>query len=204
MGFRPTAAASFYYRVKPKVKGGAKKLLKGKHPLAEAIKETEYPYIDLLPADFSTRNMDLLLEDKSSKQLKNLAEEYDYVFIDAPPGISLLSENIFNAADFILLPMIPSPLSVRSYEMVKTYFAEHELKMQKIIPFFTLIDARKTIHKQTIIAQQKDNKHILQTGIPYSSDMEKMGIHQAPVATFAPQGKAAMAYSNLWKEVKKK
>ena len=62
----PQGAASFMFRVKPKVKGGGKALIKGKRPLDDAIKGTDFDNLDLIPADFTYRNMDLLLEAASN------------------------------------------------------------------------------------------------------------------------------------------
>jgi len=42
--------------------------------------------------------------------------QYDVVFLDCPPSISLLSENVFHAVDTLLVPMIPATLSVRTFE----------------------------------------------------------------------------------------
>ncbi len=50
------------FRVKPKVKGGGKALIRGKRPLDDAIKGTDFDNLDLIPADFTYRNMDLLLD----------------------------------------------------------------------------------------------------------------------------------------------
>ena len=57
----PQGAASFYFRVKPKVKGGSEALITGRRALDRAIKGTDYDNLDLIPADFSYRNMDLEL-----------------------------------------------------------------------------------------------------------------------------------------------
>jgi chromosome partitioning protein len=83
----PQAAATYYFRVKPKVKGGGRALVKSKRELDAVVKGTDFENLDLLPADFSFRNMDLALEDakKPTKQLSRLlrplSEEYDYVFL---------------------------------------------------------------------------------------------------------------------------
>ena len=119
----PQAAATFYLRVKPKVKGSMK-MLRGKRDLDEVIKGSDYANLDLLPADFSYRNMDLLLGDSKKpalqllKLLRPLAQHYDLVVLDCPPSISLVSENIFRAADALLLPTIPTTLSLRTMEQL--------------------------------------------------------------------------------------
>ena len=57
----PQGAASFLFRIKPRVKGGGKALIRGTKTLDDAIKGTDFDHLDLLPADFTYRNMDLLL-----------------------------------------------------------------------------------------------------------------------------------------------
>ena len=117
----PQGASSFYFRIKPKVKGGSKDLIAGKRELDELIKGTDFENLDLL-ADFSFRNLDLVLDAKKKptqqlkKLLKPLAAEYDYIFLDCPPNISLLSEAVFEAADILLSPIIPTTLSLRTLD----------------------------------------------------------------------------------------
>ena len=94
----PQGASSYYFRIKPKIKGGSKDLIAGKRELDDLIKGTDFENLDLLPADFSFRNLDLVLDTKKKpthqikKLLKPLAEDYDFIFLDCPPNISLLSE----------------------------------------------------------------------------------------------------------------
>ncbi|MGA1135650.1 MAG: ParA family protein, partial [bacterium] len=70
----PQGAATFYFRVRPKIKGGSRALLKGRHDLGDLIKATDHDNLDLLPSDFSYRTMDLLLDDtkKPNERLKLL------------------------------------------------------------------------------------------------------------------------------------
>ncbi|UKJ07427.1 ParA family protein [Solitalea lacus] len=205
----PQASTTFYYQIKAKVKGGIKKLMGNKSEIEEAIKSTHYNHLDLLPADITTRNLDIILDDmkSSKKRLKNILHElngeYDYVFIDAPPGFSILSENIFHAVNYLLLPMIPTTLSIRAFETVSEYFKDNEIETKKIIPFFSMVDLRKNMHKD-IIDEFQNNKQILNTSINYSSEVEKMGIFRAPLPAFAPKSKAAKAYASLWKEFQTK
>src|ERR1700728_3530926 len=95
----PQGAASFLFRIKPRVKGGGKALISGAKTLDAAIKGTDFDNLDLLPADFTYRNLDLLLDAarkparKLSRLLAPLRADYDVVFLDCPPSISLLSES---------------------------------------------------------------------------------------------------------------
>ena len=145
----PQGASSYYFRIKPKVKGGSKELIAGKQDLDGLIKGTDFENLDLLPADFSFRNLDLLLDEKKkpTKQLKKLliplADDYDFIFLDCPPSISLLSEAIFEAADALLSPIIPSTLSIRTLDQLQAVIVDKELDSLTLIPFFSMFDKRK-------------------------------------------------------------
>ena len=108
----PQGATSYYFRIKAKIKGGGQKLVEGKRGLEESIKGTDYENLDLLPADFSYRDMDFFVEltNKPGRHLKKLLKplsgEYDYVFLDCPPSISSASESVFDAADVLLVPTL--------------------------------------------------------------------------------------------------
>ncbi len=204
----PQASTSFYYRVKPKTKAGLKNILGGTGVL-DAVRETEYENLDLIPADLSIRNMDIHLGDQKSSRkklaesIKELSSEYDVLFIDAPPGISVLSENLFYAADIILMPMIPTVLSIRSYEMIIDFFNENHLDKNKIWAFFSMYDSRKNMHNDNVEEYTK-KKRVLKTAIPYSSDVERMGIYEAPLVSYSTYSRAALAYNELWAELRKK
>lgn len=205
----PQASTSFYYRVKPKTKGGLKNIIGGGTGVLDAVRETEYENLDLIPADLSIRNMDIQLGDqkssrkKLSESIKELSTEYDVLFIDAPPGISVLSENLFHAADIILMPMIPTVLSIRSYDMIMEFFEQNNLDKNKVWGFFSMYDSRKNMHND-IVDEYTKKKKILKTPIPYSSDVERMGLYEAPLVSYSTYSRAALAYHELWGELKKK
>lgn len=203
----PQGAAGYYYHTESKTKSGIRKLLEKDLTLDELIQFTNYEYLDVIPADNSARKLDILLDEQkgSKKQIRQMLKQarnnYDFVFIDCPPGFSVLADNIFEAADAILLPTIPTTLSVRTYEIVKEYFEDKDLALEKLMCFFTMVDSRKNLHAevmQTLSADQRFFEHY----IPYLSEVEKMGIHQSPVTAFAPSSRAAQCYRDLWTEIK--
>ncbi len=206
----PQGAATYYFRIKAKVKGGSKGLLKGKHDLDSLVKGTDFENLDVLPADFSYRNMDLKLEDakKPTKQLlrllRPLSQAYDYVFLDCPPSISLVSENIFRAADGLLLPLIPTTLSLRTYQQLLDFLEGHRIFGLELMPFFSMVDRRKRMHLDVMKELPDTRKELLETQIPYASDVEKMGIYRMPVGEFSPRSPAWQAYENLWREVQER
>ena len=204
----PQGAASFYFRIKPKVKGGSKGIIKKHKDLEELIKATDYEHLDLLPADFSYRNMDLVLDDAKKqakrllKLLRPLSEEYDYVFLDCPPSISLVSENVFHAADALLVPTIPTPLSLRTLEQLMHFCIKHGLKDLQLLPFLSLVDRRKNMHRQIMDQPPMILENMLHSAIPYASEVEQMGIQRAALGDFAAHSRAALAFEALWQEIK--
>lgn len=203
----PQGASSFYFRVKPPKKFSGKKLVKGGDKLREAIRESDFSNLDLLPADISYRNIDILLDDakNSKKRLRDalapLAAEYDYIFLDCPPNITLLSENIFHAADTILIPIIPTTLSLRTLDQLVEFLRETKNKKTRLIPFFSMVERRKSMHSDTLAHANTLPVSPLKTTIPYSADVEKMGLHREPLHCFAPSSIAAKQYEALFEEM---
>ena len=206
----PQAAATFYFRVKPKVKGGGKGLVSGKRDLDDLIKATDHERLDLIPADFSFRNLDLLLdaEKKSKKRLAKLlnplAGDYDVIILDCPPSVSLVSEAVFHAADALVVPLIPTTLSLRTYQQLLAFRDEEGLKDLALLPFFSMVDRRKTMHREIVDRFPEDHPEALTVHIPYASVIERMGTERAPLASFAPRTAVAAAYETLWAEISRR
>lgn len=203
----PQAAASFYFRVKPHVKKGAKGIVRKKYSLHEHIKGTNYPGLDIIPADFSYRHFERYLDDtkKSTgilrKLLLPLAEEYDVLFIDCAPSISLLSENIFEVADALLVPVIPTILSIRTLNQLLDFMRKQELDVLKVLPFFSMVDRRRLLHRTIIENPPFREKLMLKSSIPYASEVERMGQHREPLLAYSPHCPSAVAYEALWDEI---
>ena len=214
----PQGAASFMFRVKPRVKGGGRALINGKRPLDDAIKGTDFDNLDLIPADFTYRNMDLLLDvgdaklgdnvpggkpaRKLSKLLAPLAAEYDAVFLDCPPSVSLVSENVLHAADVIVVPLIPTTLSVRTLEQLADFIDEFKGHRPDLLAFFSMVDRRKKLHREITEKLSAERYDVARTVIPALSVIETMSVERAPVTVFAPNSAAAKAYRGLWAELR--
>lgn len=203
----PQAAASYYFKVHATVKGNIKKILEHNLPITDAIVMTDYALLDVIPADLSARKLDLLLDAQSGvrKNFKNLLKQaasfYDFVFIDCPPGFSTLADSIFSASDAVLMPVIPTTLSLRTYEIVKHYFESKDVGPDKLMCFFSMVDMRKKMHHDTMVELYKD-KRFFEHYIPYLSDVEKMGLSRAPVEVFSPNSFATTCYRALWNDIK--
>ncbi len=203
----PQGASGFYFRVKPSKKLQNKAFFKDVKGFLDAIRASDFDNLDLLPANLTYRDFDIFLSrmknsrSRLKKALKELDSDYDVVILDCPPNISLLSENVFKTADKIVVPVIPTTLSVRTFEQLNDFFKENEYQRKKIMPFFSMVQKSKKLHKETMITLRKNYKSLLKNYIPFSSEIEKMGVHRAPVVTFAGKDFAAKAYSKIWNEI---
>jgi cellulose biosynthesis protein BcsQ len=203
----PQGAATFYFRVQPKIRGSLKKLLLGRRPLTGQIRGTDFDGLDLLPADFAYRNLDLKLDatadplQRLAQLLRPLSRDYDHLYLDCAPSISLVSEGVFAAADVLLVPTIPTTLSLRTLEQLSRHLAASKLDGLRVLPFFSMVDRRKSMHREIAARTRDSGFDFLATQIPYSSEVEAMGQKRAPLATYAPRGDAARAFEELWREV---
>jgi chromosome partitioning protein len=203
----PQGASSYYFRIKPKVKGGSKALIEGSRDLDGLIKATDYENLDLLPADFSFRNLDLVLDERKKptqrlkKLLAPLTKEYDLIILDCPPNISLLSEAVFAASDILLSPMIPTTLSLRTLEQLKKYLHDNALKHLQVLTFFSMADKRKKMHREIMASIADKHPDTLKTVIPYASDIERMGWERMPLGAYISKSRSVEAYQMLWQEI---
>jgi cellulose biosynthesis protein BcsQ len=206
----PQGAASFLLRVKPRVKGGGAALITGSRDLDGAIKGTDFEGLDLLPADFTYRNLDLILDatkkptQRLARLLQPLSAEYDLIVLDCPPSISLLSESVLHAADALLVPLIPTTLSVRTLDQLSEFISGFDGHRPTVLAFCSMIDRRKRLHLEIAERLPSQRSDVAVTVIPALSLIERMSVERAPVAAFAPRSAAARQYAALWQEVKQR
>lgn len=202
----PQAASSFAFRVRPRVAGFGRKSLETGEALAAAIKETDYSNLDLLPADFAYRKLDRMLGhlDKPKRVvtelLGTLGRAYDVVFLDCPAGFSLLAEGIFAAADAILVPTIPTMLSLRTLAQLVRW-ADSSDSPSELAAFFSMVDRRKVLHRRVSEWSASHTDIFLSGQIPYASVVEQMAIRRMPLALFAARDPATAAFASVWSEL---
>ena len=204
----PQGSAAYYFRIRPSAKYDSRKFLKGGRQLAKNIKGTDFAHLDLLPSDLSFRHLDIQLDDlkRSRKRLRELlrplADQYRYIFLDCPPNITLVSENIFVAADLIFVPVIPTILAVRTFEKLQQFFRQPRYDADRLYPFFSMVERKKLMHQQFLRDPKLKKRRMLQTIIPYLSDIEKMGFYRQPITHRQPSSQGAESYRSLWHEIK--
>ena len=204
----PQGAASCYFRIRPAPKKAkASKLISGDVPIGRLVQQTVIPRLDLIPADFSYRKMDLLFDrsgkthDQLYRIIEPFSESYALVILDCPPSISRLSENVFVAADALCVPLIPTFLSVHAYQQLCEYLKKHNISRKHVYSFFSMVDRRRKLHREFLESPEALPGHVLHSYIPYSATVERMGEHLAPVGLFAPRDPVSEAYEQLWNEI---
>lgn len=200
----PQGAAGFLLGVKPKTKDSSARLLRGKRDLDDAVRATGVSGLSLLPADVTAREADRHLEQakKPTRQLERLLEQvsddYDLALLDCPPSLSLLSEAVFAAADLLLVPLLPAPLSLRTFDQLQGFLAEQPGRSPAVRGMFSMVDGRKRLHTELLADRPAD---VLDAVVPMASTVERMGVTRRPVVLSEPTGRAALAYRAVWDEL---
>jgi cellulose biosynthesis protein BcsQ len=130
--------------------------------------------------------------------LDQLADDYDLAIVDCAPSISLVSESVFSAADLLLVPLVPSTLSVRTLEQLRDFLAGVPQPVPEVLAFFSMVDRRKKLHKELV----ETLPGLAAAAIPSASQVELMGLRRAPLVVTHPRNQAALAYAALWEELR--
>jgi cellulose biosynthesis protein BcsQ len=204
----PQGAATYMLRCEPNEYPSAKKLVSGKREeLPELLVPSGLDKLDVLPADLSYRNLDVHLSarkhptERLLKMSRSLSSVYAALFLDCPPGISLLSENVLRAADAVVVPLLPTPLSVRMLTQLRDFVADNGRTDLALLPFFSMVDRRKSLHHEVIASTRERFPDLLATEVPYSSEIERMSLRRAPIPHYAPGSASGQIFSALWSEI---
>jgi cellulose biosynthesis protein BcsQ len=201
----PQGAATHCYRARAKVKGGASRMLSGKRDLQGYARRTDFPHLDLLPADGTFRVADTVLGTRRwpdrvlRKLLRPLDRSYDVVVLDCAPGLGVVTESVVAASDLVLAPIVPAPLAVRSLDQLDEFVQEQRPGLT-LLAFLSMVDERKVLHRQMLDLVRSDRRFAL-SAVPVSSAVERMGLEQVPAVLASPLNLAAAAYRQLWVEV---
>ncbi|MDE0028567.1 MAG: ParA family protein [Deltaproteobacteria bacterium] len=203
----PQSSTTYFFRVKPALKHARRVLLKGGARVADNIKGTDYEGLDLLPADWSLRHLPSLLGrvKRSKRRLREILDpfrgEYDLIVLDSPATATLLAECIFVAADLLLVPVVPSTLAARAYANLRLFLRRKGYDEAKVWGFFSMVEARKKMHRATMQAMREQFPQWLPATIPYTVDVESMGLARAPLPVRSPRAVATRRFRELWEQV---
>jgi len=191
------AASSFILRGEAPRRAEARSLFARDVPPTSLIVQTAIEGLDLLPADASLRDLDAFFADLGKKRrlsrlVEQLGAEYDRILLDCPPGLSQTAEQILRAADLIVVPVIPSPLSRRALDDVLAHLDSTGQPRGTILPVFNMVDRRRMMHTAALEAEPR------WPTVPMASAVELMGVHRDAVCAYAPRSPASAAIDALW------
>src|SRR5690554_5731496 len=204
----PQGAASFYLAGAEVVKGRKlSKLLEGKSSIARFIHEDVYPNLDFIPAHSSFRNFDIKLEHEEGHNvlkdlLAPLSEDTSLVILDCPPTLSRLTEQVLDVADKVYVPVVPTWLSLNSWDQLKEFVKDKKLGVKKLRPFFSMVDRRKNLHRDVLARDAEKLGLPALAAVPYASAVERMGEEGQPLEVLAPGSLAAGEFRKLWSGIK--
>ncbi len=203
----PQGAASFALGHDRRARRAAHNLTRKRPALDEAAVGTRTPGLDLIPSDVSLRALDLALAERSQPKqrirnaLASVEDQYDAVFIDCPPGISLQNDNVLRAAQIYLSPIVPSALAARAFEQLVTYVDEEPKAKGQLLGFLSMVDRRKRGHRELADRLATDDMHVLRSAIPASVAVESSPGRGIPFVLTHRSSRAAIAYRDLWNEI---
>ena len=190
-------------------------VLLGQKEINEIILNTKFKNLDLAPVTPQLANAEVKLTelDKKFVQLRNaikkVRDQYDYIIIDSPPSLSLLTVNGMIASDYLLLPVQTEFYALEgvaqlldSVKLVRKAM-NPELKLLGVLA--TMYDKRTSLSVQVVEEIRKYFKDkIFKTLIPRNVRLAEAPSHGVPVGAYDPFSKGSRAYTELAKEVMKR
>ncbi len=184
----------------------------GKKSMGEVLGKTDIENLFLAPASIQLAGAEIELastlsrETKLKKSLKEVKEEYDFVIIDCPPSLGLLTINAYTAADELIIPVqceyyAMEGLSklIESIELVKDNLNQ-DLKIKGIV--MTMQDKRTNLSKEVITEVKNYFKdRVFETVIPRSVKLSEAPSFGKPISLYDRESQGAQAYESLAKEV---
>lgn len=195
--------SGFLLGVDPKKKRSAQSVFDQTRDPGKLIQKTDYAHLHLLPADESIRTLDRQFgrigkKKRLTKLTDGLRKDYDRILFDCPPVLNELSTQVMRAADLVIVPLPPSPLSTRALDQVVEEVRGSGKSHPPILPVLSMVDMRRNLHRT---AREANPKWPV---VPLASAIEQCAVERKPVGAFAPRSPAARAFAQLWTAIERK
>lgn len=186
--------------------------LLGEVPVAQLIEPVEIEHVFAIPATIQLAGAEIELVSALSREnrLKNILEpvlgDFDYIVVDCPPSLGLLTINALTAADGLLIPIQCEYYALEglsklldSVRLVKTHL-NPELEVFGVV--MTMYDSRTRLSQQ-VVEEVRDffDGKVFETLIPRTVRLSEAPSFGQPITLYDPTGKGAEAYRQLAKEV---
>lgn len=180
--------------------------------IKEAIYKTELPFLDICPSDNSLVGAEIELvsvfarESKLKYALAEVSDRYDYIIIDCPPSLGLLTVNSFNAAGSYIVPLQTEYFAMEGLAQLLNTIRlirsslNPNLEMDGIL--LTMFDGRNNLHKQVSTEIRKHfGDKVFETIIPRNVKLSECPSFGKPIILYDIESKGSEAYLNLAKEL---
>jgi chromosome partitioning protein len=182
-------------------------------PLSTIIRKTKFPNLDIVPSHIRLSSADLELAqalDNRSERLKraigNLKDKYDYIIIDSPPSLGLITINSFTASDKLLIPVSTGFFAMTG--LVQLQETVEMVKQNQLNPALEIMGVLCTFTDNTNVSKDVNNQlraHfgdlVFDTSIPKNVSLEEAHSRHTHIFEHAPNSAGARAYKELVKEV---
>lgn len=182
------------------------------YPIEDLITETCEKKVFIVPATIQLAGAEIELVSKIAREsilrgmIDSVKDDFDYIFIDCPPSLGLLTINALSAADGLLIPIQCEYYALEgvtklleSMKLVKTSL-NRDLEVYGVL--MTMYDRRTTLSNQVVEEVKKYfGPKMFKTIIPRSVKVSEAPSHGLPIAMYATMNKGAIAYRNLAREV---
>jgi len=184
----------------------------GECPLNQVVRKTDFNNLYIAPSnrDLIGAEVELISAFARETKLKNAlletAEEFDYVLIDCPPSLNLLTVNALTASDAVIIPVQCEYYAlegiselVHTIELIKENLNE-DLIIGGIV--LTMYDSRNNLSHQVVKeVQEHFQDRAFRTLIPRNVKLSESPSHGLPIQVYDPKSKGAETYSNLAEEL---
>ncbi|KRM92153.1 ParA family protein [Liquorilactobacillus cacaonum] len=187
-------------------------VLVNEYPIASTIITTSHAGLDIVPATIQLSGAEIELTSQMAREsrlldaLKQVRDSYEYILIDCPPSLGLLTINAFSASDSILIPVQSEYYALEglsqlmnTIKLVQKHF-NPELDIEGVL--MTMLDARTNLGTQVVEEVKKFFKDkVYQTVIPRNVRLSEAPSHGLAIVDYDPTSKGAKEYMALAREV---
>lgn len=184
-------------------------------PAEEAVYRTEVKKLSLLPSSIDLAGAEIEMVDMEEREtllrrvIEPIRDAYDFILIDCPPSLGLMTVNALTAADRVLIPIQAEFFALEGLsQLVKTV---HTVKkrlnpnLELLGILLTMYDGRTNLAAQVSEEVKKYfGKKVFKTFIPRAVKLSEAPSFGEPIALYAPKSKGAAAYKSLCQEVLKR
>ena len=204
----PQGAASFSLRVSPRRRTSPRDVARRASDLRSLTRTADLANLDLLPSDLTYRTLEKELAERKrptrrlAVKLAPLREYYEWVMLDCAPSVTLISEAVLDAADALLVPVVPSVLSLRTLDQIRAFAADTGHRGMRVLPFLSMVDRRKRLHREACERLADGAEGFLRATVPFASVVERTAERRSAVVEASPRAPASQAFVALWDEVR--